>query len=168
MCRTLVIAAILTSASAALLRVGVIGTGCIGIEHLNNLHLVDDVLITAIADTDAHSREAAVSCLNALDAARYASVALHESYSELLASPDVDAVIVCTPNDHHLEVVREAFRTGKHCLVEKPATRTRGANPRLTTPLPARLTGPYTHSRGPTLHHRSSAPRSSRARRQKP
>ena len=30
-----------TSRDPRVLRVGVIGTGCIGIEHLNNLHLCD-------------------------------------------------------------------------------------------------------------------------------
>ena len=46
------IAALYATATAALpLRVGVIGTGCIGIEHINNLHLVDNAQIGAIADS---------------------------------------------------------------------------------------------------------------------
>ena len=48
-------------ADAAALRVGVIGTGCIGIEHINNLHLVDNVQITAIADCHEPSRRSALA-----------------------------------------------------------------------------------------------------------
>lgn len=112
------IAALYATATAALpLRVGVIGTGCIGIEHINNLHLVDNVQIAAIADSHQPSRQAAIDCLSTLGVENYE---VHESYQPLLASSNVDAVVVCTPNDHHIHVLREAFRTGKHCLVEKP------------------------------------------------
>ena len=110
------------ASASSLLRVGVIGTGCIGLEHLRNLNLVDEVAITAIADSHEPSRAAAVECLKEIGA-DVDSVAVHTEYTELLASPDVDAVVVCTPNDHHIEVVRTAFATGKHCLVEKPLCR---------------------------------------------
>ena len=53
-------------ADAAALRVGVIGTGCIGIEHLRNLRLCENVAITAIADSHPPSRAAAIACLGAL------------------------------------------------------------------------------------------------------
>ena len=106
------------AAGGDVLRFGVIGTGCIGIEHINNLHLCDNVKITAVCDDFAPSREAAVSCLTSLGVAD--GVAVLDDYHALLASPDVDAVVVCTPNDHHLEVLRAAFKTGKHLLIEKP------------------------------------------------
>jgi len=112
----------LTSASTVLvnpLRVGVIGTGCIGLEHIRNLNLCNQVAITAICDTHAASRSAALATLDTIGADSGA-VAVHEEYTELLASPDVDAVVICTPNDHHIEVLRHAFRSNKHCLVEKP------------------------------------------------
>ena len=106
-------------ADPAVLRVGVIGTGCIGIEHLKNLNLVSGVEIKAIADNFAPSREAGLACLRKLGV-DLSSVSVHEDYTELLASPDVDAVVICTPNDHHIDVLRYALQTGKHCLVEKP------------------------------------------------
>lgn len=101
------------------LRVGVIGTGCIGIEHLNNLHLVEDVQIVAISDTHRPSIEAGLACLSKLGIDQEA-VAVHTEYRDLLASPDIDAVVICTPNDHHIEVLRDAVHSGKHLLVEKP------------------------------------------------
>jgi predicted dehydrogenase len=39
---------------------------------------------------------------------------------ELLARPDVDAVLVATPHTAHLAQVTQAAKAGKHVLVEKP------------------------------------------------
>jgi len=109
----------IAEAATPAVRIGVIGTGCIGIEHLQNLHLLRDVArVVAIADTHETSRLAAAHALRRLG--DDGGVALVESYEELLAMPDVDAVIVATPNDHHLEVMGAVCKTGKHCLVEKP------------------------------------------------
>lgn len=109
----------IAKAATPAVRIGVIGTGCIGIEHLQNLHLLRDVArVVAIADTHESSRRAAARALRRLG--DDGGVALVESYEELLAMPDVDAVIVATPNDHHLEVMGAVCKAGKHCLVEKP------------------------------------------------
>lgn len=45
------------------------------------------------------------------------------SYAEACASPEVDAVIDCTPPSLHLENGRAAAAHGKHLLVEKPVAR---------------------------------------------
>lgn len=42
------------------------------------------------------------------------------TYEEMLARPDVDAVLVATPHSLHREQVELAARHGKHVLVEKP------------------------------------------------
>jgi predicted dehydrogenase len=44
--------------------------------------------------------------------------------AEALAWPDVDAVIVCTPNDTHARLGTAIAATGKHLLVEKPLATT--------------------------------------------
>lgn len=41
-------------------------------------------------------------------------------YSELLASDNIDAVLVCTPNATHLDYSIPAIEAGKHILLEKP------------------------------------------------
>ena len=43
---------------------------------------------------------------------------------ELLARDDVDAVGICSPTQLHGEHIIRAAEAGKHCLVEKPFTRT--------------------------------------------
>lgn len=41
-------------------------------------------------------------------------------YRELLARDDIQIVNICTPNDAHFEVVRDALKAGKHIYCDKP------------------------------------------------
>jgi UDP-N-acetylglucosamine 3-dehydrogenase len=43
-------------------------------------------------------------------------------HKEVIACPEIDAVHICTPNETHYEICREALEAGKHVLVEKPMT----------------------------------------------
>jgi predicted dehydrogenase len=43
-----------------------------------------------------------------------------DSLDTLLATPSLDGVIVTTPNNAHLEIVKAAAKAGKHVFVEKP------------------------------------------------
>ena len=43
---------------------------------------------------------------------------------EVLARDDIDAVGICSPTQQHGEHALAAIEKGKHCLVEKPFTRT--------------------------------------------
>lgn len=45
---------------------------------------------------------------------------LSTEYKEIFYKDDVDAVHICTPNETHYELCREALSADKHVLIEKP------------------------------------------------
>jgi predicted dehydrogenase/uncharacterized membrane protein YphA (DoxX/SURF4 family) len=49
---------------------------------------------------------------------------IYRRYHEMLASPDVDAVIIATPDHWHSRIAIDAARAGKHIYLEKAMTRT--------------------------------------------
>ncbi|ANE49718.1 Gfo/Idh/MocA family oxidoreductase [Flavisolibacter tropicus] len=52
----------------------------------------------------------------------YPSVISYGSYEQLLADPNVELVIVNTPNYTHFDFAKKALLAGKHVVVEKPFT----------------------------------------------
>ncbi len=44
----------------------------------------------------------------------------HESFEALIADPDIDAIYIASPHEHHASQAIAAARAGKHLLVEKP------------------------------------------------
>ncbi len=55
-------------------------------------------------------------------AAKHAIPSVCESFSEMLARPDVDAVDLAVPNYLHAPFIIEAAQAGKHVFCEKPLT----------------------------------------------
>jgi len=51
---------------------------------------------------------------------RYPQSRLSENLDELLADPELDALVVATPAATHFELAKRALEAGKHVLVEKP------------------------------------------------
>jgi myo-inositol 2-dehydrogenase / D-chiro-inositol 1-dehydrogenase len=98
------------------LRVGVIGTGMMGFEHINNLKLMPEVEITALADPTARMLTKAQSMLGA----QASDVALFDNGADLVASGRVDAVLIASPNHTHADVLQPIFETDLHVLCEKP------------------------------------------------
>jgi len=94
------------------IRVGIVGAGAISqIVHLPILVERDDVEVVALADSDIHKAEVL---------SRRYSVPLVVQASELLDVEELDAVVICTPNDHHEEMAIAALEAAKHVLVERP------------------------------------------------
>ena len=52
---------------------------------------------------------------------KYKGAGAFGSYAEAMADERVQAVVVATPPDSHLELTLAAFEAGKHVVVEKPA-----------------------------------------------
>jgi len=47
-------------------------------------------------------------------------VAAHKDYQKLLSMSDINAVLICTPNMFHKEMVIASLEAGKHVMCEKP------------------------------------------------
>jgi predicted dehydrogenase len=54
----------------------------------------------------------------------YPDLAAHTDFSEMIANPDLDAVVIATPVRSHHTLAKAALLAGKHVLVEKPMATT--------------------------------------------
>ena len=96
----------------------VIGAGWIAEHvHLPNLRGLSGVVVKGVVDPDAERRHVIQS--------RWAGMPVFESVEELVGSGMPDALLVCSPPEHHVEGARLALSCGTHLYLEKPiATRT--------------------------------------------
>lgn len=93
------------------LRVGVIGAGRMGQEHMRRLSAIDGAAVSAIADS------------NELLARRQAeahSACAYTDASEMLRSGNLDAVVIATPGNLHRSHVALAVEAELPFLLEKP------------------------------------------------
>ena len=58
------------------------------------------------------------------DFCREQGIRLVDTYEQVLANPDIEAVVLATPHSTHGEQVRQAAGAGKHVFCEKPFTLT--------------------------------------------
>lgn len=95
------------------IRIGIIGAGNIANVHIQQFQkLNEECEITAITDAYlplAESRKA-----------QYDIPWVAPTPEALIASDDVDAVIVAVPNQFHAPLTIQALEAGKHVLLEKP------------------------------------------------
>ncbi len=105
-------------------RYGVIGTGMMGVEHIENIHVLDGAVVTAIADTRDGSRAMGL-------AAAGGDTVAFDDHRQLLDSGLCDAVVVVTPNHTHIDVMTDVLATDLHVLVEKPLCTTVADSERL-------------------------------------
>ncbi len=93
------------------LRVGIIGCGVIAPTHIEAYQRHRDVDVTWVCDLES-GKTAAMQ-------AKYGVPHATASYSELLASGEVDLVSVCTDHASHAPIAVEALDAGKHVVCEK-------------------------------------------------
>ena len=92
------------------LKIGVIGAGAWGRNHVRTVAGLAEGELTAVCDTDAKIRERV--------ARQYPGTLVTADVAALLGA--VDAVIVASPATTHAAVARQALEAGKPVLVEKP------------------------------------------------
>lgn len=102
-----------------MVKIGVIGIGKWGKNHLRSLSEIDCDLV-GISDVDIKKKQLAEE----------RGIEFFEDYTKLLEK--VDAVTVATPTDLHYEVVTDCLNAGKHVLVEKPIATTSKQSKKLT------------------------------------
>jgi predicted dehydrogenase len=94
---------------------GVVGLGFMGRRYARFLSGIEGVRLAGVYDLDADlAREVATEC----------GGTVYPDLDSLISAADVAGVIVCTPEDRHLEPVLAALAAGKPVLVEKPVAHT--------------------------------------------
>ncbi len=95
------------------LRYGIIGVGMMGVEHIVNVNALPGARVVAVADPHGPSQAAAIEAADG-------PVEVYDHYEDLLADGGCDALVVATPNHHHIEVLGHVLTTDLPVLVEKP------------------------------------------------
>ncbi len=91
-------------------RTGVIGTGFIGVAHVETLRRLGNVEVVAICDK-----------FNAAEKAEELFVKEHyKDYKLMIDECGLDFVHICTPNNTHYEIAKYALSHNVNVLLEKP------------------------------------------------
>lgn len=100
-----------------MLRLGFIGVGGYGwvqVEAFHRLQSEGAIKITCVADPSSSHMERLKELPGLQEAQRFTD------YRELLAYPELDAVVISTPIPLHYEMVKAALKRGLYILLEKP------------------------------------------------
>ncbi|WP_236975849.1 Gfo/Idh/MocA family protein [Membranihabitans maritimus] len=95
------------------IRLGLIGKGGMGTSNARTALRVEDTELITVCDLyDGRLEEVAKTWGDKISTTR--------EYREVLDNPDVDAVIVATPDHWHQKIAIDAMKAGKHVYCEKP------------------------------------------------
>jgi len=98
-----------------MMRVGIIGAGSMGRNHIRVCSRLPGVQLVGVADVDPRAL---------VEAGRYIQAPLFPDASQLLRIARPDAVCVAVPTFRHAAVALEAIAAGCHLLIEKPLAST--------------------------------------------
>ncbi|MEG1686828.1 MAG: Gfo/Idh/MocA family oxidoreductase, partial [Angelakisella sp.] len=91
-------------------QIGLIGYGGMGNHHVDRISTLEDIRIGAVYDIDPKK----------VEKARSKGLLGVDTLEELLAMPDLNAVLIATPNNFHKSLAIAAMRAGKSVISEKP------------------------------------------------
>lgn len=93
--------------------VGVVGTGRIGGLHIQHLcQDIPDAEVVSICSLDIETAEMLSKQFNISEATT--------NYRKLLTNQQIDAILVASSTDTHVEICQAAAKAGKHIFCEKP------------------------------------------------
>ncbi|UCZ52814.1 inositol 2-dehydrogenase [Bacillus shivajii] len=94
------------------LNLAIIGAGRIGQLHANNILQMNTANLVAVSDVYLdHIKGSTIE-----KAVNYVTT----DYTEILEDKEVDAILICTSTDTHVQIIVEAASAGKHVFCEKP------------------------------------------------
>ena len=94
------------------IKVGLIGTGYIGMVHLEALHRIGNINIVAVSDINKSLADNA--------ATKYNISKIYYNPDDLINDAEIEVVHNCTPNHLHFGLNKKIIKTGKQLLSEKP------------------------------------------------
>jgi myo-inositol 2-dehydrogenase/D-chiro-inositol 1-dehydrogenase len=95
-------------------KIGLIGSGWMGAFHAESIaRRVPGAELAAIADPNVDSAAALASALG--------TAKVTADAADILADPEIDAVIIASPARFHAQLIGQAAAAGKHVFCEKPA-----------------------------------------------
>ena len=92
-------------------RFGIIGCGMIARYHAL---AIAQTAHAGLSGACSHSRTSAQALCDEF------SLRVFDSYDQMLACEEIDAVVICTPSGEHFRQARQALLHGKHVVIEKP------------------------------------------------
>jgi predicted dehydrogenase len=102
-------------------RVGFIGLGQRGPNHLRNLTKLEGVDIKGLCDIRPESVQKAVKLLEGTAHKPATYSGSKDAWKKMCDSPDLDLIYIATPWDLHVEMAVYAMEHGKHVTIEVPA-----------------------------------------------
>jgi len=104
--------------------IGLIGMGKMMWSHLRGCLSREDIQVVAICDVEKDRLKVCSDLIKETYSKRFGSdykgVAVHHDFRDLLARPDIDAVMIATPTNWHAIQAIEAMKAGKDVYCEKP------------------------------------------------